>query len=346
MVLWFFLLTMLVANIIWMVLVVDKFGKGERLSLRIRSSFVLNTSEGLIKQGLLWAAILAPLLNGFAIGFWAWRGHSPLFNPEGFAEFIKISLLPLGVMSISLPLAGLISRVHSTQQAARQIQQAETQIQINSFKSNLDAFYAHRKGLLEYFSGLPEIDYFGKRKFDFKIHPVLHKRFFNGSPEQGWPSVNNGLFWEVESKLMLAAKLLRPVLEVGWVSDPKALDFYLNACSAIYIVAQHLGIKKIYHDLVQEGVTVKYEGSDMVSLGVTTADVLASIRFAREFLNNLCDYAGRVRMKVPNDLEVVFYKTELYLEKKSVEFLHSDPIYNLILDGDASVNERHHSSEV
>ncbi|POP65749.1 hypothetical protein CXB35_23820 [Pseudomonas syringae] len=344
--LWVFLLTMLVANIIWMVLVVDKFGKGKRLGLRIRNSFVLNTSEGLIKQGLLWAAILAPLLNGFAIGFWAWRGHSPLFNPEGFAEFIKISLLPLGVMSISLPLAGLISRVHSTQQAARQIQQAETQIQINSFKSNLDAFYAHRKGLLEYFSGLPEIDYFGKRKFEFKIHPVLHKRFFNGSPEQGWPSVNNGLFWEVEGRLILAAKLLRPVLEVGWVSDPKALDFYLNACSAIYIVAERLGIKKIYHDLVQEGVTVKYEDSDMVSLGVTTADVLASIRFAREFLDNLCDYAGRVRMEVPNDLEVVFYKTELYLEKKSIEFLHSDPIYNLILDGDASVNERHHSSEV
>ncbi|EGH99277.1 hypothetical protein [Pseudomonas syringae] len=342
----FFLLTMLVANVFWMVLVVNKFGKGEELGQRITTAFVLNTSEGLIKQGLLWAAILAPLLNGFALGFWAWKGHGPLFNPEGFAEFIKISLLPLGVMSISLPLAGLISRVHSTQQAAKQIQQAETQIEINSFKSNLDAFYAHRKGLVEYFSGLPEIDYFGRGKFDFKIHPVLHKRFFNGSPKHGWPSVNDDAFLVIESKLMLAAELLKPVLDMGRVSDPKALDFYLNSCSAIFVVAERLGIKKIYHDLVQEGITVKHEDGHVVSLGVTTADVLASIRFALEFFNNLCDYAGRVRMEVPCDLEVVFYQSELYLEKKSIEFLHSTPIYNLILDGLASVNENHHSNAV
>lgn len=341
-----FLLTMLLANVVWMMLVVNKFGKGKELGQRLTTAFVLDTSEGLIKQGLLWASILAPLINGFALGFWAWKSYGPLFNPEGFAEFIKISLLPLGVMSISLPLAGLVSRVHSTQQAAKQIQQAETQIKINSFKSNLDAFYAHRKGLVEYFSGLPEIDYFGRRKFDFKIHPVLHKRFFEGSPEHGWPSVNNDAFWLIEGKLVLAAKLLKPVLELGWVHNPKALDFYLNSCSAIFIVSERLGIKKIYHDLVQEGITVKHEGGHMVSLGVTTADMLASIRFAREFFDNLCDYAGRVRMTVPNDLEVVFYQSELYLQNKSIEFLHSDPIYNLILDGVASVNEKHHSNVV
>ncbi|WP_122532784.1 hypothetical protein [Pseudomonas viridiflava] len=334
-----FLATLFVANMIWIVFVVFKFGRAAGAKGRIRSAFALDTSEGLIKQGLLWASILAPILSGFAMGFWAWKGNSILLSSTGFENFLKISLVPLGIMSISLPLAGLVARIHSTQQAAKQIYQAEVQIRINSFKSNLDAFYAHRKGLVEYFSLLPDISYFGLITFDYKIHPSVHKRFFHGVPEEGWPTLNERVFTEVENQIITSAELLTTFLERAWVSEPDYLDRYLVACTGIISAAKSLGIKKIYHDIVQLGVTVKVDGGSNVTLGVTTVDVLASIRFVRDFFDNLCDYAGRDRMRMPEALETIFRKTETYLKKKSVECLHGECILDLMIDELAFNNE-------
>lgn len=156
-------------TIFW--LIASKLGEGQNCKMRALSVFELNTEHGLIRQGLLWLAVSIPLSLGMAFGIWGWSGYTVSLTPGGYKKFVEISLLPLAIMSISLPLAGLVSRFHSTQQAARQIILSKT-------KNSLDAYYAHRKAMFEYFKEIDETNYFGMHSFSYKVHPVLHKRFF------------------------------------------------------------------------------------------------------------------------------------------------------------------------
>ncbi|WP_198579701.1 hypothetical protein, partial [Citrobacter portucalensis] len=110
------------------------------------------------------------------------------------------------IMSISHPLAGVVSRFHSTQQAARQIILSKT-------KNSLDAYYAHRKAMFEYFKEIDETNYFSMHSFSYKVHPVLHKRFFIGTPEDGTPVMQERAFGQVEGWINGAITFLSGVLD-------------------------------------------------------------------------------------------------------------------------------------
>jgi len=237
-------------------------------------------------------------------------------------------------MSISLPLAGLVSRFHSTQQAAKQIS-------ITMFKNNLDAFSAHRKGMLEYFSDFENITYFDEFKFEYKVHPVLHKRFFSGSPEKGWPSRNEVSFDAVERGIEQASVFLIPVL--GATSEDRLND-YLQASLNIYIAASALHIKEIVHDMARSGVYVKWKNRDdgIVTIGLKTLETLAALRFVREYYNNFCDFSGRPRMKISKELDPVFSKTEYWLNKgEYIESIHVEELAMLVEEGQAEYGEKH-----
>ncbi|MGA3683489.1 hypothetical protein [Pseudomonas graminis] len=301
---------------------------------RIFSVFKLDTEHGLLKQGLLWMAIGGPVGLGLAFGAWIWADYNVELSSLGYRKFLEISILPLGIMSISLPLAGLVSSFHSTQQAAKQIS-------LNKVKNNIDAFYSHRKAMIEYFSAMDDMVYFGEYSFSYKIHPVIHKRFFRGSPETGWPSLIEGSFEAIEQHIRSATAKLIPVLSG---TNNLALDFYLLASNEIYIAAKGLNIKQITLDMVSTGVYVKYPDSESgyLTMGVTTKETLVSIRFIYEFYNNLCDFAGRERMELSDDLLKVLTKTEYWLEKGTfIEGLHLNEIAALIETGAATTNERH-----
>ncbi|WP_426219809.1 hypothetical protein [Pseudomonas sp. DWRC2-2] len=308
-------------------------GRGERIRRKVLSIFELDSELGLIKQGLLWLAIGIPLSLGLAFGIWVWAGYSLSLSADGYRKFIEISILPLAIISISLPLAGLVSRFHSTHQAAKQIS-------ITTFKNNLDAFSAHRKGMLEYFSNFEKMSYFGKYDFEFKTHPVLHKRFFTGSPEKGWPERNDRSFDNVEKNLEQASVYLFKVL--SGASNYKLND-YLQASLKIYLAANSLHIKEITRDMVQRGVYVRWENSEggVSTLGITTLETLAALRFTREYYNNFCDFSGRPRMKLSNELETVFVKTEYWIKKgEFIESIHRDELSVLIEQGEAEYGEQ------
>ncbi|MDG9891280.1 hypothetical protein [Pseudomonas juntendi] len=320
-------------TIFW--LVASKLGEGQSFKMRARSVFELNTEHGLIRQGLLWLAVGIPLSLGLAFGIWSWSGYTVSLTPGGYKKFVEISLLPLAIMSISLPLAGLVSRFHSTQQAARQIILSKT-------KNSLDAYYAHRKAMFEYFKEIDETNYFSMHSFSYKVHPVLHKRFFIGTPEDGTPVMQERAFGQVEGWINGAITFLSGVLD-GTSRD--SLGFYLSAGTNIYLAASYLNIKKIHHDMREQGVYVRYDsGSGAPTFGTTTLETLAALRFTLEFYNNLCDFAGRTRMKVDPAFDAVLTKTEFWLDKgKFIEALHDGPIAELIAEGRASLGEKHHS---
>lgn len=309
-------------------------GSGDNIKGKFISVFELKSEQGLVKQGLLWLAIGLPLNLGLAFGVWAWSGYSVNLSAEGYRKFIEISIMPLAIISISLPLASLVSRFHSTQQAAKQIS-------ITLFKNNLDAFSSHRKGMLDYFSDFDAMKYFDELTFEYKVHPVLHKRFFSGSPEKGWPSRNEASFEEVERHLKQAATFLIPVLSG---TSKTRLNDYLHASLNIYLVAEALHIKEIAHGMARRGVYVKWENSDggVSTLGVKTLETLAALRFSREFYNNFCDFSGRSRMKMSNELEEVFLKTEYWLKKgEHIEAIHVEELAMLVENGVAEYGEKH-----
>lgn len=309
-------------------------GYGDNLKRKFISVFELNSEHGLVKQGLLWLAIGLPLAIGVSFGVWSWAGYSVSLNADGYKKFIEISILPLAIMSISLPLAGLVSRFHSTQQSAKQIS-------LTTIKNNLDAYAAHRKGMHEYFSYLKPTKYFDTYDFNYEVHPVLHKRFFSGSPEKGWPNRNEDSFSEIENHLERAAKFLLPVLDG---ESERRLENYLEASVRIYLAAQGLHIKKITHDMTRTGVFVRWKNREdgALTLGVKTLETLAALRFTREFYNNFCDFSGRSRLKFSKDLEDVFLKTDYWLAKVDhIENIYLTEISILVKNGGADYGENH-----
>ncbi|MFY0993251.1 MULTISPECIES: hypothetical protein [Pseudomonas] len=316
-------------------LVMRYCGNGHDFRSKALSVFELHTEHGLIEQGLLWLAIGIPLSLGLAFGGWAWSGYEVSLTAAGYKTFFEISLLPLAIMSISLPLAGLVSRIHSTQQAANQIILSRT-------KNNLDAYYAHRKALFEYFKEFDDLVYFGKFKFPYKVHPVLHKRFFLGSPEGGTPVMNEETFNRVERFITGASRSLRKVLE-GTCADP--LTFYLDAGKEIYFAAETLHISTIHREMRERGVYVRHSrGDGAPTFGTSTLATLAALRFCKNFYDNLCDFSGRNRMTLGSELEDVFQKTEFWLNKgKFIEALHEGPIAELVASGRASLGDNHPS---
>ncbi|GLO09878.1 hypothetical protein PPUJ20005_38470 [Pseudomonas putida] len=318
-------------------LVMRYCGEGPDFRSKALSVFELHTEHGLIEQGLLWLAIGIPLSLGLAFGGWAWSGYEVSLTAAGYKTFFEISLLPIAIMSISLPLAGLVSRIHSTQQAANQITLSRT-------KNHLDAYYAHRKALFEYFKEFDDLVYFGQYTFSYKVHPVLHKRFFLGSPEAGTPVINEERFNRVERFITGAARSLRGVLE-GSCTD--SLTFYLEAGKDIYFAAETLHISTIHREMRERGVYVRYpRGDGAPTFGTSTLATLAALRFCKNLYDNLCDFSGRSRMTLTPELEEVFHKTEFWLDKgRFIEALHEGPIAELVANGRASLGDNHPSRQ-
>lgn len=323
------------------VLVVAVFlGKGKWGGGRLISVFEFDTSKGLISQGLLWLSMATPVFIALSLGMWVWPNYEILVSSEGFKNFIEISILPLAVMSVSLPLTGLVSRFHSTQQTAKQIE-------VVSFKNNLDAFYTHRKELLSYFSAMESVTYLGVVEFNYRVHPVLHVRFFEGVPEKGWPVIRRQSFDSVERGILQGAQYLVRVLSPTEDHGLRDLDFYLMGCKHIYLVAQSLHIREVTFGLVSRGVMIKSSscpehGWDLLTIGTTTAEVLAAIRYVKNYYDNLCDFAGVPRMKISEEYDVVFRGGQRLLAGELlIENLHMFDIQQMVEDGRAQYDEMH-----
>lgn len=333
-------LTVLFPVVVSMAVVIFFLGEGRWSRARFKSVFQLDTSKGLVHQGLLWLVVLIPVSVATSLGGWVWADYALELSSGGFKKFIEISILPLAVMSLSLPLAGLISRFHSTQQTAKQIE-------VVSFKNNLDAFYTHRKELLAYFDAMPEVNYLGVVDVKYKLHPALHLRFFNGAPKQGWPQVNNSSFEEVGRNISAGAKFLRWTLEPSVKGNISALDCYLNACRDIFLAAQALHVRDVNRTLVSRGVMIKtglvsQEGYDMITMGTTTLEALAAIRIVKSYYDNLCDFAGVARLEISEAHDIVFKGGQRILDGELViENLHEVEIAGLVASGRARYDENH-----
>ena len=118
-------------------------------------AFAMN-AKPLTEQYLFKQAIRIPLLSALFFGVLSWIGHTPQFDSEGFSNFISISKLPIGLLSLTIPFVAVVNNMHRAIQTNTQI--------IESQKKNIsDSYYSHFKYITDYFSNLP------KRKLDLRV---------------------------------------------------------------------------------------------------------------------------------------------------------------------------------
>lgn len=267
----------------------------KNLDAKQYSAFKIYPEEGLADQGLLWLSILAPAAYFFTFGTVAWSEHIVQINAEGFESFIKISTLPIGLLSLAVPLSLLVMRVHSTKQTA-------TQIKITKHKNNLDTYYAHRKAMFDYFSIIDDIEYEGKITGSFHLHPRLHLKFFkNTPPDQGIPAVDTVKIEEMLALLQHARVAIFHVMSHS-TNDSDRITHYLNACTSTYKLANLLSLEPIYKTLHDKSFEVTILENNKVpdshpirrlyTLGKTQEETIGAFRYSRSYARLICEFCG------------------------------------------------------
>lgn len=112
-----------------------------------KSKFFEMNEKPLTSQTLFWLAIIIPFVSFGYFGYFSWHSKPFLFNAEGFERFIKISALPLGLLSLSIPFSAIVNNIHRTIQTNKQIQET-------GIKNNNDLYYSHRNNTINYFNNI------------------------------------------------------------------------------------------------------------------------------------------------------------------------------------------------
>ena len=319
----------IVPILIPVIVIVGVFGAGTWRFERFTSALTLHEEKGLSSQGLLWLSIFCPLLYFVALGIVAWQGYEILITGDGINTFFSISKLPLAMLSLAIPLSVLVSRFHATKQTAEQIK-------ITRLKNNLDLFNSHRNELFSYFSQIGEVNYLDCFTAKFKVHPRVHKNFFNGSPVNGIPDLNEDSFKDIENELSSARWQLDTVITNK--NPDITYDLYIaNLCSTIYRLSQKLGLPEIYETLADKSILVPVvlnnEKKELLTVGTTTYEIVSAYRYAKGYYENLCDFAGRELEETENEFLKYIDANGKYgnLEEENViEILHQTKIKEAI----------------
>jgi len=256
--------------------------------------FHIDANRGLAEQGYLWLSILGPILYFLMFGQYSWEGYTLSISSTGLTEFLKISTLPLGLLSLSIPLSILVARIHATHQTS-------VQIIATQFKNNVDGYYAHRKAMFEYFGALKKIVYLGKIEGDFHAHPRLHLRFFKDEgPTKGIPKIDNDRFKQVINTLAEVKLNIHTAISSKTTPEVSA-KHYGQACNEIYDLAGILTLPVIYDTLKSSSKQFTiYDAINLANpknitftkVGTSTEELIGCYRYIRSYMRVLCEFSG------------------------------------------------------
>lgn len=269
---------------------------GTTLHTRLRNVFRLNASVGLHDQPLFHFGLLVPILLFVIFGSVAWADYSPSLSVEGFNEFIRVSKLPLAMLSLVVPIGAIVASSHSTHQTATQIKLAES-------KARAESFYHHRQELFNYFDRYGQRDYLHSFKANFKAFPSIHQTFFTGSPKEGTPEINQKAFSIIQSLLDETAALVQDLVDGVTPSVPK-FEEYRQVCDNIYKIAHYLEILEFQEVLDCHEFVV--DGKEFRSLGYDAQSLIGAFRYCFDFFDVLCGFCGMRAEKKP------YIKTWIY----------------------------------
>lgn len=287
----------------------------------------LHTEKSIGHQGIFWFSIILPMVYFFLLGSLAWSGYTFRFDAEGFKTFVSISALPLGVLSLAIPLSASVSRFHATKQTAKQIQ-------IVSQKNNIDLFHAHRKEFFSYFEQIGEVNLLINLTALNKPHPRLHKIFFKGDPKYGTPTADKDKFDEVDKLLESTRGNLISILDD--VNPQVSLGLYIEIfCRDVMRLANMMGLQEVI-DLCMSSprypCNIKGVRYNLETVGKTSDEAIASFKCIENFYNNLCDFAYYKSSYFDNEVEFkkLLNSIRNRKQKNTIEILHRSVISNAI----------------
>ncbi|MGP2696514.1 hypothetical protein [Serratia nevei] len=101
----------------------------------------------LSEQWLFWLSILIPLLISFILSIPLWLQTKINLSADGYDNFLRVFKLPIGVLSLSIPLVAIVAHIHRTIQTAKQIE-------LTNQKNITDRFFAHHKYIVDSLSSI------------------------------------------------------------------------------------------------------------------------------------------------------------------------------------------------
>ncbi|AYO02576.1 hypothetical protein LU680_01270 [Pseudomonas monteilii] len=223
--------------------IIKKFRRDENWKERLS----LNPDYGLDKQPLFWLSIAVPVMYFLEFGCFAWKEYTISLTEAGFREFIRVSALPLGLLGLSLPLAALITKLHSTSQAARQIE-----------KSKHELFYLHRKEFAAYYEQIGPTKFSPDFTANFTINPRIHAKLFDGAASKGTPTLRLDVIDELIKKVQSARRSFELMLSAS--DQPKFYTEYTEFCKKIINLVQYLNIRDAEDFINEYGVALPIEG--------------------------------------------------------------------------------------
>ncbi|WLH55579.1 hypothetical protein [Pseudomonas sp. FP2294] len=194
----------------------------------------LDPDHGLSKQALFWIVVLTPIIYFTLFGWSVWKTQTPSLSIEGFNKFIEISKLPIALLSLSIPLAALVTKLHSTAQTARQIE-----------KNKHELFYLHRREFVSYYELVGNTKFPGGLKVDYRINPRIHNRLFAGEPADGTPRLKIKVIDEQIASIINAREELKIAIEHA--PSDESRNSYAFFCQKIFSLISFFSIKDIEH---------------------------------------------------------------------------------------------------
>ncbi len=268
--------------ILWTALITPFLKKTRPKDAWLNVALMLNPKHGLGDQTLFWLVVLVPLTYFIIFGAITWKDYSVALNAGGFDKFIEISKLPIGLLSLSLPLTALVTYLHSTAQTAKQIEKNEHEL-----------FYLHRREFVFYFDQIGATTINDEYDIGYKIFPRIHGKLFKGDPSAGTPELDRELADKLVRELRMAERCLERVLREEFSVETS--DAYLKLCKIITDQINFFSIRDLWLQIDKACYPIEFEGKQIPtlhSLGCNAAHAVAAYECVKGYLTNVLYFSG------------------------------------------------------
>jgi hypothetical protein len=268
--------------VLWTVLIAPFLKKRRPRDSWLNVSLMLNPKHGLGSQTLFWLVVLVPLTYFAIFGAITWKDYSVSMDTLGFLKFIEISTLPIGLLSLSIPLTALVTYLHSTAQTAKQIE-----------KNEHEMFYLHRREFVYYFEQIGQTTINDVYPVSYKISPRIHGKLFKGDVSAGIPELDRKKIDGLVLELREAEQCLAKVLTEDTFSEPGKA--YLKFCE---IITNHINffIIRDLRLLVDHGSHPIHSDSKgtpiLYSIGCNEEHAVAAYECVKIYLTNVLYFSG------------------------------------------------------
>ncbi|WP_258089957.1 hypothetical protein [Serratia liquefaciens] len=165
----------------------------------INFEFLQLNERKLSEQWMFWLSILTPLSLSILLSIPLWLQTKINISAEGYDNFLQTFKLPIGVLSLSIPLVAIVAHIHRTIQTAEQIQTTRK-------KNAADSFFSHHKFMIEAFGKIASKDInISMQPIEYKIgdpYQLYDNLFKNSSYEHGInPSNLFSITSEIENEI-------------------------------------------------------------------------------------------------------------------------------------------------